>query len=1194
MLKSLEIQGFKSFPERTELVFHEGVTAIVGPNGAGKSNITDAIRWVLGEQSAKTLRGSRMEDVIFNGTAQRRAVSFSEVTLALDNSNHILPIDFETVSITRRYYRSGESEYLINKTPCRLRDITELLMDTGIGLEGYSIIGQGRVDEILSSRSGDRRAIFEEASGIVQYRTRKEEALRKLERSEQNLVRADDLLAELNDRAVPLAKQADDARSHLELAARYRRLDAALTLKHIAGLEGQQAKRAKDADLTRLDLEKAREEQGEARGAYTAAVALVDGMEVEIDREQARFNELSVIETEKTGLDALYREKLNASKKNAESLFEEQNRLTMQVMAYDHELSGRVSRRNELIEKKKLAYVEYERAQEALRAVEQEQLQLQSRSTEAVKRRDALSEKAFALLAAYRERTGENQALSVRQDHIGRDLASLLSDLGKAESEISRLRSEASEKEKRIASLERGASEAKAETQKCHLGADSIDASLGKADTEIQKLRYEAETLDRLESSFEGYQRPVQTLMRQVKRTTGGAGDTGVFGPLGSLIEVPDDLARAIEVALGASTHHVVCDTPETARDWIKWLRDSRAGRVTFLPVRSIHSGPIDGRILDKARRSNGWVGVAGSLVSCPESVNAALQYSLGRTLIVETLEDAMALSEATGRAYTVVSKDGDIVHRGGSMTGGWMSPKTTGVIGRPARIREIGARVQSLEKRVEEMRSDLEGATEALKNAAAKEEALLQELADTRRRHLQLAAELAAGEQSAARLAQRHLELDKEASSVEKRREEIALAMERLESERLETIRARDEAAVLVGQFESENTKQTAARDECRDRVTHLKVTISSIDASIADFDLLTTRTGGEKEAAETRLKSVGRELTEQNRLIDKCRHDIEENRLSLERATKERRESQETVAALMEKREEESVRQRQLLTAMTGANDRVSALAAVHERQLSELARSGEQIDDQLNKLWENHGMTRFEAEHEACEIVSVSKATSERAELRRKIENLGPINHNAIAEYGALKDRIEYMTAQRDDIEKAGRELASVIRKLDQSMREEFNKTFHMINQNFGQVFSELFSGGQADIVLEGDDDVLLADISIRAQPPGKKLQKLSLLSGGERSLTAIALLFAILKLKPAPFCVFDEVESALDDANVQRFTDYVRRYAWSMQFILVTHRKGTMEASDRLYGVTMQERGISRVLSMKLSSALSFGD
>ena len=547
-----------------------------------------------------------MEDVIFSGTAQRRAVSFAEVTLTLDNSSGLLPIDYETVLITRRYYRSGESEYLINKTPCRLRDVNELLMDTGIGLDGYSIIGQGKVDEILSSRSEDRRAVFEEASGIVQFRTRKEEALRKLRRSEQNLVRVDDLLAELNDRAVPLAKQADDARSHLDLALRFKRLDAALILRQIANLELQQAKRADDLELTKLDLEAARVEQDNARVSHAEVVELVDGIESRIDAEQVRFNELSVIETEKTGLDALYREKLAASKKNSESLMEEQNRLTMQVMAFDHELTGRASRRESLIARKQRALDELKSAEEALTGVEQILNEILVRSSEVLEKRDRLSERVFSLLATHRERTGERQALGSRRDHIRHELDVVEDDwqrLPKAD----RLRKEVTSLDEAIVKTERKPL-MRMDVGQRHLDADAIEASLNETISEIQRLRYEAETLERLESSFEGYQRPVQLLMQRLQHAGDNKGE-GIYGPLGSLLTVPEDLTRAVEVALGASTHNIVCDTSETAKEQIF------AERARTHCSCAITSRP--GRSLTWIRRAvQGWIGVT-ELVMC-------------------------------------------------------------------------------------------------------------------------------------------------------------------------------------------------------------------------------------------------------------------------------------------------------------------------------------------------------------------------------------------------------------------------------------------------------------------------------------------------------------------------------------------------------------------------------------------------
>lgn len=1187
MLKSLEIQGFKSFPERTEISFHKGITAIVGPNGTGKSNITDAIRWVLGEQSAKTLRGQRMEDVIFSGTAQRRPVSFSEVTLTLDNSKHILPIDYETVSITRRYYRSGDSEYLINKTPCRLKDITTLLMDTGIGLDGYSIIGQGRIDDILSNRSEDRRAIFEEASGIVQYRARKRESLKRLDRSEQNLLRVDDLLTELYDQSTSLEKQANDARSHIDLATQFRKLDTALTLRQIGNFELQRAKREDDAGIIHADLELARSELCDLRAAHAAAVSLIDDLEHQVEREQNRFNEQSVAKTKCMGLDALYKEKYAGSKKGAETLLEEKNRLTMQVMAAEHELTGRGNRRNELVERRDTSVRELGEAGSALEEMNAA-LDIYNRQIEtAVAERESLTDRLSALRASYQEKVGESQALRARTDRLEKEKQALEQESAESVETLDKLHKELEDLEDAIGIDESLADQAHKNTQGGHLIADDIEKSMDGTAHQIRQLTYEADTLERLESGYEGYHRPVQLLMQQLKKTP----QQGVYGPLGSLLSIPDTLALALETSLGATTHHIVCDNPDTAERWIDWLHTSRSGRVTFLPTGSLNVRALDERTLATASQSGGWIGIASELVECEERAKPALEFVLGRTLIVETLEDAIALSKALGRSHTVVSLSGDIVHRGGSMTGGYWASKSSGILGRPSRIRAIRREIQTKQEEYRELADELDHAKDALREAASEEEKILDRLATSRRYLVRMTAEEQALATAHERLARDLETLRVESDMIVSRIQQLESEMARDKQDSINADSKRIEIVSEISILESDHREKLRTRDAFRSETTKFEFSIASLDEAIAEFDAMSAVSSKEIDASGTRLKAIAREWEDQTARMEQARTDIADNEKKLVCVTQQLKDSEELLKQLMEQREDSSAKQRKLLEDMNDANDRVASLYAVNERQTAELDRVSQQIDDQLNKLWETHGLTRKEAEDEAEAIDSVSRSTSERAELKQRIDQLGPINHNAIKDYESLKARIDFMSSQREDIEEARIELEGIVRELDKSMREQFNATFKEINRNFNQVFEELFSGGQAEILLEGESDVLEADISIQAQPPGKKLQKLSLLSGGERSLTAIALLFAILKLKPAPFCVFDEVESALDDANVKRFTDYVRRYAWSMQFILVTHRKGTMEASDRLYGVTMQERGISRVISMVLSSALA---
>ncbi len=1190
MLTSLEIQGFKSFPDYTEINFHKGITAIVGPNGAGKSNITDAIRWVLGEQSAKTLRGQRMEDVIFNGTAQRRPVSFCEVTLTFDNSKGILPIDYERVALTRRYYRSGDSEYLINKTPCRLKDINALLMDTGIGLDGYSIIGQGRIDEILSNKSEDRRAIFEEASGIVQYRSRKDEALRKLDRSQDNLVRVDDLLNELHSQSQALEKQAGDARSHIELASRYRQLDTALTLRQIESLEAQKTKREEDARLMKADLDQARLAQTQSRGAYEASLARVKALDQELEEAQGRFNDYSVKETVLRGLEALYKEKYASSKKGAESLLEEKNRLIMQVMATEEDLAARQSRRQELLNRSQSIR---ETLEEARRKLAEKEASFHESGLELATlaaRRGDLAEALASLSASLEAQTDQDQALAKTWAALEGRKAQLALELERQDQELARQVQDRQALEAVIASREEARVQARKETETGHQNADLIDRSMEDARRIVKQALYEAETLERLEADYEGYSRSVQAIMREASK---GKGE-GLYGPLGSLLTVDDRYQEAIETALGASSHHLVCDGPERAEGWIDWLRQNKAGRATFLPVKALSVRPLDQRTLQEAVKSSGWIGLAADLVTCQAQILPAVRYSLGRILVVKTLDDAVALSQKTERAYTVVTLDGDQVNRGGSMTGGYRSSRGAGVLGRPGRIQAARAEAAAKEAEIQALQGRMDKAKEALRRAAAQEESLLETLADERRTLVRLTAEEKAAGLARDRLVQ---ELDRQEGDLaqsQKRRQELALSGKALEAKIRDLTEEREGLNARLLGLDSHHREGQADLDQSRDQVTRQEVSLTSLEETLASFDEVTHAAQNEIGTAKSRLASVEREWADQTGRMEAARQAIEDNDQALVLAVEKRASCQESLTGLMETREGEASGQGALLAGMNTANDSLASLQAVYERQDADIGRMAQQVDDLVNRLWETHGLTRFEAEKEAGDIGPIAKATAERAALKRRIDDLGPINHNAIQDYEALRARIDYTEAQRQDIEGAKADLEGIIRDLDQSMREQFNRTLHEINQNFNQVFSELFSGGQAQITLEGEADILTADIGIEAQPPGKKLQKLSLLSGGERSLTAIALLFAILKLKPAPFCVFDEVESALDDANVKRFTDYVRRYAWSMQFILVTHRKGTMEASDRLYGVTMQERGISRVLSMVLSTALPYGN
>ncbi len=769
MLKSVEIQGFKSFPDPTLIEFHDGITAVVGPNGAGKSNIADAIRWVLGEQSAKTLRGSRMEDVVFNGTAQRRPVSFAEVTLTLDNQSGILPIDYQTVSITRRYFRSGESVYMINKTPCRLKDITRLIMDTGIGVEGYSIVGQGRVNEILSGNPDDRRAIFEEASGIGLYRSRKVDSLRRLERSEQNLVRVDDILNELHQREVPLRKQAEDARHHLELRNRYRDIDVTLTLKQLEKYELERAKGEDDEIILHLDLEEARKERDEIRLAHRAAIDRSAALDEALEETQAAIAAFSVGKTQLAGEDALLREKLESSKATSQRLLEEKNRLMVRLVAVDQEMAERKKQKKSLDERKISLEEAYREACQELDTVEADYVVLGQLLQESIQTRDTLSERIAASQALFQEKRGEKQALSERlqqleyeQKELDADCVERRAGLGQRDEAIKKLRA-------RIERDEQRADKARALTESLQDKASVIDQNIASIKQAIDKLTYEADTLERLEEAFEGYNRPVKLVMDEVNRRDRRH---EILGPLASLLAVPEELVLAIETALGSAANDLVCDTRTTAERWIDWLRETRGGRATFLPLDALNPYALNHEILLLAEGAPGYLGVAADLVSCDDSVVPALRMALGRTLVVKTLREATSLSDRIRRGCRIVSLQGDVVHPSGSMTGGYMTTKPRGLLGRPERIAAKRADIADLEDRNKIENEALDRARHKLSEAARDEESLLRQLADDRRLLIQQSSEKEGLEETLRRLE----------ALLDARRKETSLTRERIQ----------------------------------------------------------------------------------------------------------------------------------------------------------------------------------------------------------------------------------------------------------------------------------------------------------------------------------------------------------------------------------------------------------------------------
>ena len=997
-LKALEIQGFKSFADKTRLSFEKDITAIVGPNGSGKSNISDAILWVMGEQRSKALRGSKMEDVIFGGTEKRGALGYAQVSLIIDNSAHIFDSDSSEIMLTRRYYRSGESEYYINKEAVRLKDINSLLMDTGLGRDGYSIIGQGRIAEIVSSRSTDRRDVFEEAAGISRYRYRKEEAERKLERTEENLVRINDKIEELELQVGPLKKQSELAKQYLLLRDELRVQEISLWMASLDRLRQQNESVQQEFDQVGRELETARAE-----------------------------------------LEALY--------------------------ASSEGIGERMHRKD----------IETEQARERLSAAEGE---------------CAKCESLAAVLRADQKSTGEQ-------------LDRMLADISEQENRVREVRGNIEKSNQRLQELETDLQGLREEDSRCQnalegarMKVKSREGNLELLTEKVNRLSVDARTmdsriklLDDMQRDFEGYSKAVKNVMRESSR----GNLRGIHAPVANLIRTENEFALAIETALGASGQNIVTDSMQDGRSAIEYLKRTDGGRATFLALDTVR-----GNVMNNApERDPGFVGVASQLVSCEARYNGIVAELLGRTVVAEALPDAIRMSKNSQNRLRIVTLDGQLISPGGAMTGG-SSVRGSGILSRANEL-------ETLRKRREKMREDEKRSAQELERARA-------DLASVRYQLDQCVAE----------------------------QSELKSRLSSLEAEKRATLTASAQMKLLLESLTGDSLERQKTVDAFRER--------------IADFDRRIAAQDAELEGLRKKCADIRKEIA-----------DISSSKLELEgKRTRADKEAQSRNAEILDlERRSARIEQKKLA-------------ADLEEKQL-------------LDKLWENYELSHTAALSLRQPVESIPKATKAVSELRGRINALGTPNLGAMEEYERVSSRYDFLTEQRADIDKAKSELLDIIKEITGQMEEVFVQRFKEIDTCFRETFLELFGGGKAALRLEDENDVLNCGIEIKVQPPGKALSSISLLSGGEMAFVAIALYFAILKVRPTPFCVMDEIEAALDDANVNRYASYMRRMADKTQFLVITHRRGTMEEADMLYGVTMQEKGVSTVIQLDLESA-----
>ena len=1181
VLKSLILQGFKSFPDRTEIKFLGGMTAIVGPNGSGKSNISDAIRWVLGEQSSRSLRGAKMEDVIFGGTAKRGPVGFAEVSLILDNSTGVFRSPFTEIMVTRRYYRSGESEYSLGKKHCRLRDIRELFMDTGLGLDGYSSIGQGRIDEILSLRSEDRRGVFEEAAGITKFRARKEEAERRLAATEDNLTRIRDLYDELGRQLEPLEKQAEKTEKFLVLRDELRVLEVSLWLEQLERLKSEAEKRSRDAEVCRRQLENAKSEQERRYQQAEQLTADLHGIDRETEALRLSLREAESREAGQASRIAVLRANLENCRENLERVHRENEERAKQAEKLTEQFSAQQTRIAEL-EQSSAEARERLAAQEGRLAQHREAESAAAAALEQAEQARAAAQNEQHTLAL--ERTAAQTGLAGmdgQQDDLHRALENAGDRLKAVQEEQSALESRVSAGQTALRQAQTKAGEADAALRQAKAEADALGTALRQAESALTDARNRAAMLRDMQRDYDGFARSVRSVMQQAGRGR----LSGVHGPVSALLSTENRFVTAIDTALGASASSIVVGSAEDGRACIEYLRRTDGGRATFLPLDTIRPASLRESGLDRER---GCCGTADTLVQFDETYGAVVRSLLARTVVCENMDAALAMARSRGHRFRIVTLDGQIIQPGGAMTGGSAS-RGTGALARAGRLRaaeEQAERCEAARKTAEQRFRAAEKQLHDRETACETQNAALRRQAEAQ------AALAAACTQHRALL-----------GSAQARQEELMQQQRSMEAEK-------QRSAEVLASFDAREAQAgTQLRDAetrvqtCRDALARLRTEAAEQEAQLAGQRTALTRTeaelSGEKRALEQMrtlrcetdagLSGAADSIKRYECECERIQDELAEEKAAHERSETLTRTLREQLEQTGKRREQVEERRTAVRRDAQDAGEQILGM----EREASRLENRAGQLKAEeaqlLGRMWESYELTPTPAAALAQPLDDPAAARERAHELRGKIRELGSVNPDAVEEYRRVRERYAFMGEQKDDLERAQRELYRVIDRLTVNMKEIFASEFARLNVLFGQTFREIFGGGHAELALADTSDILSCGIDIRVSPPGKAVKTITLLSGGEKAFVAITLYFAILKLRPAPFCVLDEIEAALDDVNVQRYAKYIRKLTDFTQFIVITHRRGTMEEADMLYGVTMQEQGVSKLLMLNLAEA-----
>lgn len=1183
-LKKLELQGFKSFADKTEIIVLDGVTTIVGPNGSGKSNISDAVRWVLGEQSVKNLRGQKMEDVIFAGTQARKKVGFAEVSLYLDNSDESLPVEFKEVVVTRRVYRSGESNYLLNGAECRLKDIQELFMDTGVGKDGYSIISQGKIDEILSTKSEERRHIFEEASGIVKYKTRKDEAVKKLANTDSTLARVNDVIAEIENNLEPLEKKCEVAKKYLELKDKLKVLDVRIFIQSLNQNAEALCKIDDVIETFTSDISKEEAISAELEKSKMNLKERLAEVTLKIEETQSKFYET---ESENQKLSS----KIEISRASIENANENIERLNVEIKddfkkinLLKEDIEKRLKKKESLEENKKKFENELSLKQEELENV-MSTLDERAEQITAIKDEiDLKREEAYELKmnSSSIEATIEanNSQIEEKEKILDKNITANDSVTTTKEELTSNLNSKNTSLNEILEKENKYNEDKKILDEKYN----EMLSNERKLNQEVMTLKSKYNYLTNLENENEGYYKSVKESLLYAKKNN----MQNVYGTVASLISTEEKYEYAVEIALGGYMQNVVVNDEQTAKEIISYLKENSLGRVTFLPINTIKK--VDNSIKDKARKLDGYIGMASEIVKYDSKFKDVILLSLGSTIVVDTVDNAILMSKKLKNMARIVTLTGELFSATGSITGGKNSHNSAGLLGRKEKIEKLKKIISDKEKEYSSLNNDVRELNIQIEEAKKENNKIVEEKSSCQ---IEIAT-----------LKEKLLNIEREEKKVLLAKENAKLAIDSLK-EQNETLRENieennkkveelekkiNENQEIVDEYSRFNKEKSEMVSNLHEDIANLKVSISSFDESSGSIDEMKDKLSQDIQNFEEGIERKKSSIVN----FETSKWDAEEEIKTLTESIKEKQNFKLDFANILnnlkDTKKEVEQKQETLEVKVLDGLRKIDKLKDERAKVQARKLKFDIEIENLKNKMWDDYEITISVAK-EMIESLPVDdsdeKTIVKNAEkIRKEIKDLGEVSVGAIEEYKSTKERYDFISNQKADLEETKKKLENLINNMTSIMKQQFEKQFKLINENFNETFKELFGGGKAELKLEDESNVLSSGIEIEVQPPGKKLQSMMLLSGGERALTATALLFAILKLKAPPFCILDEIEAALDDVNVHRFAEYIKKYSKNTQFIVITHRKGTMEVASSTYGVTMQEYGISKVVSMKM--------